>query len=119
MGSNYPYQGRSPRGTYPGRLRPPMTGNKARKMVHKGINSGEKGRNWGNSIKELTQKILRFREAYKQAESAKLQQVVEMEKQRMEFCEGAGVAKDIVFHEDRAGNFAVEAWMKSWRNMEF
>ncbi|KAH7547037.1 hypothetical protein FEM48_Zijuj01G0264500 [Ziziphus jujuba var. spinosa] len=40
---------------------------------------------WGNAMKELTQAILKFGEAYEQAESSKLQQVVEMEKQRMKF----------------------------------
>ena len=43
----------------------------------------EKG--WGNAVKELTQAILKFGEAYEHAESSKLQQVVEMEKQRMKF----------------------------------
>lgn len=38
-----------------------------------------------DSVKLLTQAILKFGEAYEQAESAKLQQVVEMEKQRMKF----------------------------------
>ncbi|XP_022720802.1 trihelix transcription factor ASIL2-like, partial [Durio zibethinus] len=64
---------------------PRPTGKRARRVVHKGVDSGEKGRKWGNSLRELTQAILRFGEAYEQAESAKLQQVVEMEKQRMEF----------------------------------
>ncbi|XP_062156359.1 trihelix transcription factor ASIL2 [Alnus glutinosa] len=45
---------------------------------------GGKG-GWGNAVRELTQAIVRFGEAYEQAESAKLQQVVEMEKQRMKF----------------------------------
>lgn len=40
---------------------------------------------WGSAVRELTQAIVRFGEAYEQAESAKLQQVVEMEKQRMKF----------------------------------
>ena len=43
----------------------------------------EKG--WGNAVKELTQAILKFGEAYEHAESSKLQQVVELEKQRMKF----------------------------------
>lgn len=50
--------------------------------------SGEasgKGKNWGNSVRELTRAILKFGEAYEQAESAKIQQMVEMEKQRMKF----------------------------------
>ncbi|XVE51810.1 hypothetical protein DITRI_Ditri02bG0071100 [Diplodiscus trichospermus] len=66
-------------------LPPPPTGKRARRVVHKGVNSGGKGKKWGNSVRELTQAILRFGEAYEQAESAKLQQVVEMEKQRMKF----------------------------------
>lgn len=41
--------------------------------------------NWANSVRELSQAILMFGEAYEQAESAKLQQTVEMEKQRMKF----------------------------------
>lgn len=48
--------------------------------------SGKGGnKNWGNSLRELTRAILKFGEAYEQAESAKLQQMVEMEKQRMKF----------------------------------
>ncbi|XWS18783.1 hypothetical protein CRYUN_Cryun32bG0074300 [Craigia yunnanensis] len=66
-------------------LPPPPTGKRARRVVHQGVNSGGKEREWGNSVRELTQAILRFGEAYDQAESAKLQQVVEMEKQRMKF----------------------------------
>ncbi|KAE8655479.1 DEAD-box ATP-dependent RNA helicase 56 [Hibiscus syriacus] len=69
-------------------LPPPSTGKKgkkARRVVHKGANSGEKRKKWGNSVKELTEAILRFGETYEQAETAKLQQVVEMEKQRMKF----------------------------------
>ncbi|GMI72361.1 Arabidopsis 6B-interacting protein 1-like 2 [Hibiscus trionum] len=66
-------------------LPPPPTGKRARKVVHKGVNSGQKRRKWGSSVRELTQAILRFGEAYEQAETAKLQQVMEMEKQRMKF----------------------------------
>ncbi|GMJ14216.1 Arabidopsis 6B-interacting protein 1-like 2 [Hibiscus trionum] len=66
-------------------LPPPRTGKRARRVVQKGANSGEKRRKWGNSVRELTQAILRFGEAYEQAETAKIQQVVEMEKQRMKF----------------------------------
>ncbi|KAE8709054.1 DEAD-box ATP-dependent RNA helicase 56 [Hibiscus syriacus] len=66
-------------------LPPHPTGKKARRVVHKDANSGEKIRKWGNSVRELTQAILRFGETYEQAETAKLQQVVEMEKQRMKF----------------------------------
>ncbi|KAL6137388.1 hypothetical protein ACLB2K_062680 [Fragaria x ananassa] len=46
---------------------------------------GEKKSGWGDSMRELTQAMLRFGEAYEHAETAKLQQVVEMEKQRMKF----------------------------------
>ncbi|XP_038898910.1 trihelix transcription factor ASIL2 [Benincasa hispida] len=55
------------------------------------VGKAEKGRNgsrekgWGNAVSELTQAILKFGEAYEQAESSKLEQVVEMEKQRMKF----------------------------------
>nr|GMC75498.1 trihelix transcription factor ASIL2 [Ipomoea batatas] len=45
----------------------------------------ERDRNWANSVRELTRAILKFGEAYEQAENAKLQQMVEMEKQRMKF----------------------------------
>ncbi|CAI9114472.1 OLC1v1015201C1 [Oldenlandia corymbosa var. corymbosa] len=38
-----------------------------------------------DSVNELTQAILKFGEAYEQAETLKLQQLVEMEKQRMKF----------------------------------
>ncbi|CAK9179839.1 unnamed protein product [Ilex paraguariensis] len=44
-----------------------------------------KEKNWGNSVRELTRAILKFGEAYEHAESSKLQQLVEMEKQRMKF----------------------------------
>ncbi|XP_024026698.1 trihelix transcription factor ASIL2 [Morus notabilis] len=46
---------------------------------------GREKKGWGSAVKELTQAILKFGEAYEQAESSKLQQVVEMEKQRMKF----------------------------------
>ncbi|KAK2970027.1 hypothetical protein RJ640_008367 [Escallonia rubra] len=46
---------------------------------------GEREKNWGNSVRELTRAILKFGEAYEQAESSKLQQLVDMEKQRMKF----------------------------------
>ncbi|XP_022152404.1 trihelix transcription factor ASIL1-like [Momordica charantia] len=52
--------------------------------VVKGRN-GSREKGWGNAVNELTQAILKFGEAYEQAESSKLQQVVEMEKQRMKF----------------------------------
>ncbi|KAK7349325.1 hypothetical protein VNO77_06604 [Canavalia gladiata] len=51
----------------------------------KGREGGRKGKGWGSAVRELTQAILKFGEAYEQAESSKLQQVVEMEKQRMKF----------------------------------
>lgn len=44
-----------------------------------------KGKGWGCAVRELTHAIVKFGEAYEQAESSKLQQVVEMEKQRMKF----------------------------------
>ncbi|KAM7480644.1 hypothetical protein LguiA_028857 [Lonicera macranthoides] len=55
--------------------------------VPQGANQGGgvKEKNWGNSVRELTRAILKFGEAYEQAESSKLQQLVEMEKQRMKF----------------------------------
>lgn len=56
--------------------------------THGGIGevSGKgENKNWGNSVRELTRAILKFGEAYEQTESAKLQQMVEMEKQRMKF----------------------------------
>ncbi|KAL8122736.1 trihelix transcription factor ASIL2-like [Apium graveolens] len=43
------------------------------------------GSDWGNSVRELTRAILKFGEAYEHAETSKLQQLVEMEKQRMKF----------------------------------
>ncbi|RYR39766.1 hypothetical protein Ahy_A09g045363 isoform C [Arachis hypogaea] len=50
-----------------------------------GLVTKAKGKSWGCAVRELTQAILKFGEAYEQAESSKLQQVVEMEKQRMKF----------------------------------
>ncbi|GLT56052.1 hypothetical protein SLA2020_291250 [Shorea laevis] len=63
---------------------PPPPEKKAKK-VQEEVNSGGKDKKWGNSVRELTQAILKFGEVYEQAESAKLQQLVEMEKQRMKF----------------------------------
>lgn len=56
-----------------------------RKRVEGESSKGKEKGGWGDSVKLLTQAILKFGEAYEQAESAKLQQVVEMEKQRMKF----------------------------------
>lgn len=56
--------------------------NSGRVVVATGM---DRDRVWGKSMKELTQAILKFGEAYEQAETSKLQQVVEMEKQRMKF----------------------------------
>lgn len=53
--------------------------------TEKGKNGSTKENGWRNAVSELTQAILKFGEAYEQAESSKLQQVVEMEKQRMKF----------------------------------
>lgn len=46
---------------------------------------GEKDKNWGKSMGELSQAILKFGEAYERTESARIQQMVEIEKQRMKF----------------------------------
>lgn len=68
---------------------PPMTKRRVvveREVGGKGGGGGkEKKGGWGNSIRMLTQAMLKFGEAYEQAETAKLQQVVEMEKTRMKF----------------------------------
>ncbi|XP_076940081.1 trihelix transcription factor ASIL2-like [Bidens hawaiensis] len=42
-------------------------------------------KNWGDSVRELTKAIMKFGEAYEHAESSKLQQMVEMQKQSMKF----------------------------------
>lgn len=49
------------------------------------VMKGRKGKGWGSSVMELTDAIVKFGEAYEQAETSKLQQLVEMEKQRMKF----------------------------------
>ncbi|KAM4110660.1 hypothetical protein ACJW30_05G008700 [Castanea mollissima] len=69
------------------RKRPRMVvmGGRGGGNVERKERGGGGGGGWGNAVRELTQAILRFGEAYEQAESAKLQQVVEMEKQRMKF----------------------------------
>ncbi|XP_059641025.1 trihelix transcription factor ASIL2 isoform X2 [Cornus florida] len=46
---------------------------------------GEREKNWGNSVRELSRAILKFGEAYENTESSKMQQMVEMEKQRLKF----------------------------------
>ncbi|XP_019196999.1 PREDICTED: trihelix transcription factor ASIL2-like [Ipomoea nil] len=50
-----------------------------------GTGIGEKHQNWGKSIGELSEAILKFGEAYERTESARIQQMVEIEKQRMKF----------------------------------
>ncbi|GMH03822.1 hypothetical protein Nepgr_005661 [Nepenthes gracilis] len=45
----------------------------------------EREKLWVNSVTELTGAVLKFGEAYEKTETAKLQQLVEMEKQRMKF----------------------------------
>ncbi|XP_021823529.1 trihelix transcription factor ASIL2 [Prunus avium] len=50
-----------------------------------GVSREKGGGGWGSSVRELTRAIMKFGEAYEHAETAKLQQVVEMEKQRMKF----------------------------------
>ncbi|KAK4487733.1 hypothetical protein RD792_005604 [Penstemon davidsonii] len=50
-----------------------------------GSRIGNKESSWGNSMRELTRAVLKFGEAYEQAEMGKLQQLVDMEKQRMKF----------------------------------
>lgn len=67
---------------------PPDTYERKRPRVPREINSDaveRKDKGWGSAVRELTQAILKFGEAYEQAESSKIQQVVEMEKQRMKF----------------------------------
>ncbi|XP_054779924.1 LOW QUALITY PROTEIN: trihelix transcription factor ASIL2-like [Prosopis cineraria] len=69
---------------------PPGTYETKRPRMPRVINSDAvpvetKNKGWGSAIRELTQAILKFGEAYEKAESSKIQQVVEMEKQRMKF----------------------------------
>ncbi|KAF8401138.1 hypothetical protein HHK36_014442 [Tetracentron sinense] len=77
---------------------PPETFNRKKPRIEREANSNPvqpgafrrdvgmgRGRGWGNSVRELTQAIMKFGEAYERAESSKLQQGVEMEKQRMKF----------------------------------
>lgn len=68
---------------------PPETYERKRPRVPREINSEhvpeKKDKGWGSAVRELTQAILKFGEAYEQAETSKIQQVVEMEKQRMKF----------------------------------
>ncbi|KAL6568679.1 hypothetical protein OROHE_004363 [Orobanche hederae] len=63
-------------------------------MMNKKSGGGNKESDRGNSssMRELSRVIWKFGEAYEQAETAKLQQLVEMEKQRMKF------AKDLELH---------------------
>lgn len=49
------------------------------------LNPVEGRRGWGESVRELTRAIVKFGEMYERAERSKLQQMVEMEKQRMKF----------------------------------
>lgn len=65
------------------RKRPRVTS--SNNAAARGSDRRRKGKRWGSSVRELTQAILKFGEAYEHVESSKLQQVVEMEKQRMKF----------------------------------
>ncbi|KAI8529725.1 hypothetical protein RHMOL_Rhmol12G0247700 [Rhododendron molle] len=47
-----------------------------------------RGRNWGDSVSELTRAVGEFVEAYERVENSKLERGMEMEKQRMEFEKG-------------------------------
>lgn len=58
---------------------------KGKKDKDKEKEKGSGNGGWGDSLKMLTQAIMKFGEAYEQAENAKIQQVMEMEKQRMKF----------------------------------
>ncbi|CAL5195798.1 unnamed protein product [Lathyrus oleraceus] len=65
---------------------PPESHERKRAKVNPTGGEGRrKGKGWGSAVRELTQAIVKFGEAYEQAETSKLQQVVEMEKQRMKF----------------------------------
>ncbi|KAK2406620.1 sequence-specific DNA binding transcription factor [Trifolium repens] len=69
-------------------LPPPDSQERKRaKVMNSNAAKGTEGRKkgWGSAVRELTQAIVKFGEAYEQAETSKLQQVVEMEKQRMKF----------------------------------
>ncbi|KAL6958232.1 hypothetical protein U1Q18_046679, partial [Sarracenia purpurea var. burkii] len=67
------------------RIQREMNSNAIRPVMNQGSKDGGRAKNWGNSVRELTRAIMKFGEAYEQAESSKLEQVVEMEKQRMKF----------------------------------
>ncbi|GKA84732.1 trihelix transcription factor ASIL2 [Tanacetum coccineum] len=60
-------------------------GSKQKQQEGEGNGRGSKDKNWGESVKELTKAIVKFAETYEQAESLKLQQMVEMQKQSMKF----------------------------------
>lgn len=47
-----------------------------------------RGRNWGDSVNELTRAVGEFVEVYERVENSKLERGMEMEKQRMEFEKG-------------------------------
>ncbi|CBI35824.3 unnamed protein product, partial [Vitis vinifera] len=65
---------------------PPETFERKRPRMQRELNSNTpRNKNWSNSVRELTQAILKFGEAYEQAETSKLQQVADMERQRMKF----------------------------------
>ncbi|XP_059644045.1 trihelix transcription factor ENAP2 [Cornus florida] len=74
-----PYERKRPR------VQRELNSNPVRPCTTRGKDVERRDKNWGNSVRELTRAILKFGEAYEQAESSKLQQMVEMEKQRMKF----------------------------------
>ncbi|KFK38776.1 hypothetical protein AALP_AA3G158900 [Arabis alpina] len=63
-------------------LPPPPLSKRLKTEEKKNQDSGD---GEGNKWRDLTRAIMRFGEAYEQTENAKLQQVVEMEKERMKF----------------------------------
>ncbi|PIA43184.1 hypothetical protein AQUCO_02000550v1 [Aquilegia coerulea] len=73
---------------------PPENTNRKKPRFERKLNSDplktdsgnlRKNAGWGNSMKELSRAILEFGEAYERIETSKLQQTVEMEKQRIGF----------------------------------
>lgn len=67
------------------RPRVPFNANSTARQQQQDRGRGGREKNWGDSVRELTRAIMKFGEAYEQAESSKLQQMVEMQKQSMKF----------------------------------
>ncbi|CAH9063457.1 unnamed protein product [Cuscuta epithymum] len=69
----------------------------------------EAGGNWGKSVREMSGAILKFGEAYERTERAKMEQMVEMEKERMKLVKEIELQRLQFFMQSQMDLFASAA----------